>query len=133
YKKSIYIVISAIIGFFITIYSPIIKLTYINEGAILISYKGDRRIICNSENYKENESKKKNLAYDVTRKCSKVKIKDVIIISEEDNYVLHIGNKKYLLKISDKVTKDIKYDIIDFVNGNTNEVYVLSKAVICIK
>lgn len=133
YKKSIYMVISAIIGFFITIYSPIIKLKYINEGAILISYKGDRRIICNSENYKENESKKKNLAYDVTRKCSKVKIKDAIIISEEDNYVLHIGNKKYLLKISDKVTKDIKYDIIDFVNGNTNEVYVLSKAVICIK
>lgn len=133
HKKIMCLALSSVIAFFISFYSPIMKLSYINEGAILISYKGNRRIICNSQNYKANESKKKNMASDVTRKCNRVKINNIIITSEGDNYLLYVADKKYFLKISNKTFQSDKYDIINFVNKRVSDVYILDEEILCIK
>ena len=133
HKKVMCLSLASIIGFSINIYSPIMKLSYIDNGAILISYKGNRRIICNSQNYEVSESKKKNLASDVTRQCSRVKINNIIITSEDDNYLLYVADKKYLLKISNRTYISNKYDIINFVNKSVSDVYILNEDILCIK
>lgn len=131
YKKFYALPIISIIVIAISFYSPFIKINYLREGAILITYKGDRKIITNKNNIDTKKLKKSKGVDEILRDVEEFEIdKGIVIQKEKSNYILNSYNKKYLLKLNKKKEEKEGYDIIDFGEGSINGFYIINKKVI---
>ena len=130
YKKFIYLPIMTLIYIMILIYSPIPKLKYYNEGAYLLSYKGDRVLIALKKEVDLNNLKKVCAANKVYKNLKNIRMGENITLEKiGDDFVLKSLNKKYLLKLW-KEKKESEYDIIDFSRRDFNEVIILKNKVL---
>lgn len=127
YNKFLYLPIISLFIIMLQIYSPVLKLEYYNEGAVLISYKGNR--ILYVLNNKSNIELLQGIscADKIYRNNEKVIIKDLCMINNNsDGLILKNDNKKYLLFSSNR-HKDFKeYDIINFKENKFNTLYVFN-------
>lgn len=125
-KKLRILPIAAIITVWINLYSPIAKVEYLKEGGLLISYRGDRKIISNTRNIDMKKLKKINLADEGIREAKSIWIKDAFKIkSEGKNFILQLGGKDYLLRMNKK--EDIKKtcDIINFAEKKSKGLFII--------
>lgn len=125
-KKLRILPVVAVIVAFIYVYSPIIRIEYLREGGLLISYRGDRKIISNIRNIDMKKLKKITLAKDGIREAKSVKIENGLMIkSEGKNYLLQVGGKEYLLRMNKKEKINKTYDIINFVEKKSKGLFIL--------
>ena len=130
YKKFYMLPIITLIMIMIYIYSPIPRIDYLREGGILISLKGDRKIITNKQNIDMEKLKKTTLANDGYRQGKQIILDNIKITASGKNFLLHIADKEYLLRLDKKEEKVNNYDIINFINGDTKGFYILGEEII---
>lgn len=130
-KKFILLPIIANFVFMIHIYSPIVRVDYYKEGAILVSYRGDRAVITNKRNIDIKTLKKVSLTSKGYREGKKIKIKNGIEIFKDDkDFIIKIKEREYTINMSKKKNFKKEYDIIDFKNNNLNGFYILKDKII---
>ena len=130
YKRVIYYPIISLIYVMILVYSPVVNIQYYREGALLISYRGERVIVQTARKINEEKIKSICMTNDIKKDIDKIYIGNNIIIENVDgNYILKVENKRYILKVNYNKIKS-KYDIIDFRNGNIRKVIVYSDNII---
>lgn len=130
-KKFILLPIIANFVFMIHIYSPIVRVDYYKEGAILVSYRGDRAVITNKRNIDIKTLKKVSLTSKGYREGKKIKIKNGIEIFKDDkDFIIKIKEREYTINMSNKKNFKKEYDIIDFKNNNLNGFYILKYKII---
>ncbi|MGG7176540.1 ComEC/Rec2 family competence protein [Clostridium paraputrificum] len=131
HKKFIILPIISIIIVSIYIYSPIVRVDYLREGGILISYKGDRKIVSNKRNIDMERLKKTTLASEGYREGKNISIKDEIKIEALDkDFILRLNDKEYLLRLNKKGKIEDKYDIINFVEGKKKGFFIRNNRVL---
>ena len=131
-NKKIFVVLPILYLVFcsIDIYSPFINIKYLREGGILISYKGNRKIVLNTKNNLDIISlKQKTLANQLYWEFEKVTINDVSISNYNNNYLLTIDNVDYILKINYKINEDYQYKIIDLKNREAEGLYIINNKI----
>lgn len=134
YKKGfkVFLYYPLIIGIytFLLIYSPFTKIKYYNDGALLISYKGERVLIQTKEKIDEEKLKAICLTNRLVKDLNKIKIDNKIsLVKDSKNYILTTGKNEYLLFVNyEKINND--YDIIDFRKGDINEIMLFNDEVI---
>lgn len=112
------------------IYSPVPKIRYFNEGALLISYRGDRVLI----QTKNLIDKEKVMAISLTNKIidelNEIDIGRRIKLKKYgENYILQTVSNEYLLFVNyEKISS--QYDIIDFRKGDIKEIMLFNEKVI---
>ena len=130
-KKFILLPIIANFVFMIHIYSPIVRVDYYKEGAILVSYRGDRAVVTNKRNIDIKTLKKVSLTSKGYREGKKIKIKNGIEIFKDDkDFIIKIKEREYTINMSNKKKFKKEYDIIDFKNNNLNGFYILKDKII---
>lgn len=130
-KKFILFPIIANFVFMIHIYSPIVRVDYYKEGAILVSYRGDRAVVTNKRNIDIKTLKKVSLTSKGYREGKKIKIKNGIEIFKDDkDFIIKIKEREYTINMSKKKNFKKEYDIIDFKNNNLNGFYILKDKII---
>lgn len=130
-KKFILLPIIANLVFMIHIYSPIVRVDYYKEGAILVSYRGDRALVTNKRNIDIKNLKKVSLTSKGYREGKKIKIKNGIEIFKEDkDFIVKIKEREYIINMSNKKNFKKEYDIIDFKNNDLNGFYILKDKII---
>ena len=130
-KKFILLPIIANFVFMIHIYSPIVRVDYYKEGAILVSYRGDRAVVTNKRNIDIKTLKKVLLTSKGYREGKKIKIKNGIEIFKDDkDFIIKIKEREYTINMSKKKNFKKEYDIIDFKNNNLNGFYILKDKII---
>lgn len=125
YKKMIYIPAISILVIAISMYSPILNIKYYREGALLISYKGDRVLISAKKGIDlerlskvadSTESYKIEKNINFKGQCSLRVLKN--------DYILKVKDKEILLKMSSNKNYYGDYDIISFKDGPVNRIYI---------
>ena len=130
-KKFILLPIIANFVFMIHIYSPIVRVDYYKEGAILVSYRGDRAVVTNKRNIDIKTLIKVSLTSKGYREGKKIKIKNGIEIFKDDkDFIIKIKEREYTINMSKKKNFKKEYDIIDFKNNNLNGFYILKDKII---
>lgn len=130
-KKFILLPIIANFVFMTHIYSPIVRVDYYKEGAILVSYRGDRAVVTNKRNIDIKTLKKVSLTSKGYREGKKIKIKNGIEIFKDDkDFIIKIKEREYTINMSKKKNFKKEYDIIDFKNNNLNGFYILKDKII---
>lgn len=134
YKKGFkrFLYYPAIVGCYILllIYSPVPKIRYFNEGALLISYRGDRVLI----QTKNLIDKEKLMAISLTNKIidelHEIDIgRGIKLKKYGENYILQTVSNEYLLFVNyEKMSS--QYDIIDFRKGDIKEIMLFNDKVI---
>ena len=134
YRKGfkVFLYYSLIIGIytFLLIYSPFLKIKYYNDGALLISYRGERVLIQTKEKVDEEKLKAVCLTNSILNDLNKIKIDNKITLTKKgENYILTTDKNEYLLFVNyEKNNND--YDIIDFRKGDINEITLFNDEVI---
>lgn len=115
---------------FLLIYSPFLKIKYYNDGALLISYRGERVLIQTKEKVDEEKLKAVCLTNSILNDLNKIKIDNKITLTKKgENYILTTDKNEYLLFVNyEKNNND--YDIIDFRKGDINEITLFNDEVI---
>lgn len=130
HKRFIVLPILATIYLAIVMYSPIPKVRYYKEGAILITSKGQRVLIQTKAVVDKIKLKEITMVDKVYKDFYKVKIGEEISISKSGkNYILGVGKKEYLLLVN-REKREFEYDIIDFSTGGLQQVIILNDKVI---
>lgn len=130
-KRFILLPIIANIVFVIHIYSPLVRVDYYKEGAILISYKGERALVTNKRNIDIKTLKKVSLTSNGYREGKKISIKNNVEINRENkNFIMNIKGKHYIINMGNDKNFEEEYDIIDFKNDNLKGFYVLDDKII---
>lgn len=133
YKKFIYLPLISILVIGIQIYSPILNIKYYTEGAILVSYKGQRVLITNKNEIDLKRLSEATFATKTYRKGKSISISEICDIKlQEGNYVLETSKEKYLLKMASSKNQAGEYGIINFKDGPTNKIFVLNGEVIVV-
>ncbi|MBW6408525.1 ComEC/Rec2 family competence protein [Clostridium weizhouense] len=131
YREFIYLPAIFILLITIQIYSPIPKITYYNEGALLISYRGERALVTNKNNIDIKRLKKATMSNKVYRNNKIINIKNIGKIKEKGkNYFLETSNNLYILKISNSKISCLDYDIINFKDQKINKIFILKDRII---
>ncbi len=114
FKKFAYVPAITLAIILVQIYSPVLTLKYYDEGAVLISYKGNRILYC-EKNCKEVKAlKERTYASKVYEGSNKIRIgKDLIMENREEKLILNNKNQDY--------------GIISFEKNNINTLYVFNK------
>lgn len=130
FKVFIYYPLVIFIYVSLLIYSPIPKIRYYYDGALLISYKGENIIVQTSEKVNEEKLKKITISNKIVKDLNKINIGNKIMLyKEKDNYILKTDKEKYLLFVNyEKINFD--YDIINFRKGDINEINIFNGKVI---
>lgn len=130
-KKMGLLAVSAMVSAFIYIYSPFLRIDYLDKGAILISHMGERKIITNSRNIDMAKLKKIGLATEGFRAPKKVKLlNNIEIDSKGKNFVIGLENKKYLLKLNNRDIEDKSYDIINFIDKKKKGFFIIKNSLL---
>lgn len=125
YKKMMYLPAVSILVIAVSMYSPVLNIKYYKEGALLVSYMGDRVLVSSKKgidmerllkvsNSTESYKIEKNINF--KGKCSLRVIKN--------DYILKIKDKEIVLKISSNKNYYNDYDIINFKDGPVNRIYI---------
>lgn len=131
-EKAKFLPLSAMIIFSITIYSPVLKIDYLGKGSILVSYRGERKIVSNARNVDMKKLKEQNIAEEGYRKSEKISIgKDIKMNLKGNDYLLDIKGKEYLLRLNNRKKENENYDIIDFVNKEADGFYIINYEIYC--
>ena len=130
FKVFIYYPLVIFIYVSLLIYSPIPKIRYYYDGALLISYKGENIIVQTSEKVNEEKLKKITISNKIVKDLNKINIGNKIMLyKEKDNYILKTDKEKYVLFVNyEKINFD--YDIINFRKGDINEINIFNGKVI---
>ncbi|MGM9933713.1 MAG: ComEC/Rec2 family competence protein [Clostridium sp.] len=126
YKKFIYLPAISILVIAVSMYSPVLNIRYYREGALLISYRGDRVLVsCRKEIDMERLSKVSNATEShKIEKNMNFKNKCYLKVVKSD-YILRIEDKEFLLNMSGKRNFYDDYDIISFKDGPVNRVFIV--------
>lgn len=131
YKKFIYLPVISIFVIAVQIYSPIPNIRYYREGAILITYNGERVLITNKKGIDIKKLSEAAMAEKAYKNIKTVEINGVGNIKlQGKDYLLETLNDKYLLKVSTSKNQTKEYDIINFKDGFTNKIFILNGEVI---
>lgn len=125
YKKFIYLPGIFILVLMIQLYSPILNIKYYKEGAILITYQGDRVLISNKSGVDLKRLSKVTITNNYYKQGKLIKVQGICNIKAIDkDYILDTHREKYLLKMTsgETITKD--YDIINFKDGKFNRILI---------
>lgn len=127
YKKFIYLPLISILVIAIQIYSPILNVTYYKEGAILVSYRGDRVLIANKNEIDIKRLSGVALATSNYRQAKTVCINGVCNIKlQGKDYIMETSKEKYLLKVTSNKNETKEYDIINFKDGLTDKIFIIN-------
>jgi len=131
YRKFIYLPLISILVLTIQIYSPLLNIRYYKEGAILVSYKGERVLIANKNQIDLKRLSKATLATKSYREGEIINIDKICNIKLQDkNYILETSKEKYLLKMTSSKKEAREYDIINFKDGLTDKIFIINGEVI---
>lgn len=125
YKKFIALPIITIIVMMIYIYSPVARIDYLKEGGILISLRGDRKIITNKINVDMARLKKTTIANSGYKLETEVNFDNIKITGAGKNFILNIKSKEYFLRMNNSKEKIENYDIIDFIDSDTKGFFII--------
>lgn len=130
YRQFIYMPIMAFIYICVVIYSPFPTIQYYRDGAILVSYKGEKVPIMLKSDINIEKLKKITLTKGMYREIRRIAIGDKVSLeSMGKNFILKNRGKEYLLVLSrDKTYKE--YDIINFRENNFDKIILLLDDVI---
>lgn len=124
--------LAAIIILGITMYSPFLKISYLGKGSIVVSYRGERKIISNARNVDMKKFKEENIAKEGYRQAERISIgKDITMNLRGKDYLLDIKGRKYLLRLNSRKNEYENYDIIDFVNKEAEGFYIINNEIYC--
>ncbi len=127
YKKFIYIPLISILVIGIQMYSPILNIEYYKEGAILVSYKGQRVLLANKNPIDLKRLSKVTLATRSYRQGKSININGICNIKVQGkNYILETSKEKYLLKMASSKNESNDYDIINFKDGIYNKIFIIN-------
>lgn len=131
FKKVMYMPIAVLCMIIVQLYSPVLNLKYYYEGAILVSYRGERVLISNKEQIDMERLVKISEADKVCRNINKINVYGKCKIkSQGKNYLLEIFDKKYLLKVAGSENGSGDYDIINFKDGPFNKIFIWNDDII---
>ena len=126
YKKYIYLPAIYILIIVIQIYSPFLKIQYYKEGALALSYRGERVIISNKSEIDMERLSKAAMAEKMYRNKNFIQVNEICKIkSIGEDYILYACGKKYLLKMTWDKKYDKEYDIINFKDGAVNSIFII--------
>jgi competence protein ComEC len=127
YKKFMYLPLISILVIGIQIYSPILNIRYYKEGAILVSYRGERVLIANKNPIDIKRLSGVAFATSNYRQAKIVNIKEICNIKlQGKDYVVETSKEKYLLKVTSNKNETKEYDIINFKDGLTDKIFILN-------
>lgn len=130
HKKFIYLPLICIFVIGMQVYSPIPKIKYYREGAILVSYKWERILLVNKSQIDMKRLLKVTYATKAYRQAGLVNINGVCSIkTQEKNYLLETSKEKHLLKIANGEKETKECDIINFKDGVVDEVFIVNGSV----
>ncbi|NFI56600.1 ComEC/Rec2 family competence protein, partial [Clostridium botulinum] len=109
--KFIYLPILFIVAITVELYSPLPKIQYYNEGAFLVTYKGDRLLVTNKNNIDIKKIKNMTFSTKIYRENGVVNIGNKAKIKQyKNNCILKIDNKNYILKTNNTKVNSKDYD-----------------------
>ncbi|HBJ1646710.1 ComEC/Rec2 family competence protein [Clostridium botulinum] len=121
--KFIYLPFLFIVVITIEMYSPLPKIQYYNEGAFLLTYKGDRVLITNKNNIDIKKLKDITFSKKVYRENGIINIDNKVKIKQyKNNCILKVDEKNYILKTNNKKVNFKDCDIINFSDNNINKI-----------
>lgn len=130
-KKFILLPIVANIIFMIFLYSPIPRVDYYKDGAILISYKGERVLVSNIRNIDMYKLKRLTLATQGYREGKVITLNNNIKFKLKDkNFTFNLDNKHYIINMNGLKNIERGYDIIDFNSGDITGFYILDSKIL---
>lgn len=131
-RKAVVLPLAALIVLAFNIYSPILRVSYLNKGSLLISYRGERKIISNARNVDMKKLKAQNMAEEGYRKAERISIgEDIKMTLKDKDYLLNLKGREYLLRLNNKTNECENYDIIDFVNKEAEGFYIIKDKLYC--
>lgn len=131
YRSFIYIPLISIFAIAIQIYSPILNISYYKEGAILISYRGERVLLANKNQIDIKKLSEAAFATEYYREEKLISIKDIgSIKSQGKNYILETPKKKYLLKMASAENEPKDYDIINFKDAPISRIFIINGKIV---
>lgn len=130
FKRFIYYPLIIFFYIVVSIYSPLPKIRYYNEGGLLISYKGERVLIQTKDEVDEKKLMSVSLASNISEDFNEITIGEEIKIKRNgENFILQTLNNNYLLFVNyEKLNND--YDIIDFRKGDIKEILLFKGEII---
>lgn len=130
FKRFIYYPLIVAGYIMILIYSPFPKIRYYYEGALFISYRGDKLAIQTKNIVDKEKIKNITLSNKLIDELYEINIGGEIKLKKEGkNYILKTNNKEYLLFVNYEEV-DEGYDIIDFRKGDIKEITVFKDNII---
>lgn len=130
FKRFIYYPLIVAGYIMILIYSPFPKIRYYYEGALFISYRGDRLAIQTKNIVDKEKIKNITLSNKIIDELYEISIGEEIKLKKEgENYILKTNNKEYLLFVNYEEVDKV-YDIIDFRKGDIKEITVFNNNII---
>lgn len=130
FKRFIYYPLIVAGYIMILIYSPFPKIRYYYEGALFISYRGDKLAIQTKNIVDKEKIKNITLSNKLIDELYEINIGGEIKLKKEGkNYILKTNNKEYLLFVNYEEV-DGGYDIIDFRKGDIKEITVFKDNII---
>ena len=95
FKRFLYYPLIIAIYILVLIYSPFLKIRYYKDGALLVSYKGNRVLIETSDYVDTEKLKRVTLADKIVRKVNRINIANEFVINGQGkNYILYTTNNK---------------------------------------
>lgn len=129
-KKIIILPIAYIVFISINLYSFNPKITYIKEGGLLISYKGDR-VVVSDKKVDINDLKSKTASLKGYKEFNKINISNSNYLEKEGkDYILNVSGTNYYLNVSNGNKKELKYDIINFKENEASEIIILGNYIL---
>ena len=125
YSKFIYLPGIFILVLLVQLYSPILNIKYYKEGAILVTYRGERVLVSNKSGVDLKRLSKAAISNKYYKQGKSIKVNGICDIKAiGKDYMLDTYNEKYLLKMTngENATKD--YDIINFKDGKINRILI---------
>lgn len=133
YKRFIYYPMVVLVYIMVLLYNPIPNIRYYREGGLYIGYKGEKVIIQIKENIDKDKLKSIAITDKIFTKVDKVNIGgDISINKSGKNFILKTKDQEYLLLVNYE-KRDRECDIIDFIKGDMQEVWVFNNRIIARK
>lgn len=130
YKRFIYYPMIVLVYIMVLIYNPIPSIRYYKEGALLIGYRGERVLIKVREHVDDDKLKAITMTNNILTKVNKVSIGDNIhLIKSKNNFILKTKKQEFLILVNYE-KKHKECDIIDFIKGDMQEVWVFNNKVL---
>lgn len=124
HKRFIYYPIVVLIYIMILIYNPIPNIRYYKEGGLLIGYKGERVLIQIKDNADKNKLKKITMTDKILTNVTEIRIsKDIYVTKLGKNFELKTRKHRYILLVNYEKRHE-ECDIIDFIKGDMQEVWI---------